>query len=155
MNMERENTNAIFTPVFDGTNYKHHQCSECGAKLNFEQTPWGGVSFYGCENIRFCPNCGKPIVRFSKQPIFEQQIDWSPLDSFIDLRLEYEEKVKWYFFCKLTDAERIAVRKIIGLRESAWGIKKTVIDNIQEADRYMPSWQTIRKLERRFEFQGG
>lgn len=142
--------NTIFTPFFKGTNYQHHICSECCAELNFQQTPWGGVSFYGCENIKFCPNCGKPVVRFSKQPIFEQQIDWNPLSPFVDLRLEYEEKLKWYFWCKLTEEERMAVKKIMDLRESAYGINKTVIDNLQEVERYTPSWQTIRKLERRF-----
>lgn len=144
-------TDVIFRPVFKGTSYQYHICSECNAELKFTQISWGGISFYGCEKIRYCPNCGKPIIRFSQKPIFEQEIDWSPLEAFIKLRIDYENKVEWLFWCKLSPNERDVINMITEFSESASGYDRIVIDNIKVAARFKPSWQSMRKLEQRFE----
>ena len=58
--MSYEKQASIMTPVFEGTRYLHHVCSECNGTLKFEQSIFGGVSFYAidgikCEKIKFCP----------------------------------------------------------------------------------------------------
>lgn len=113
----------IFTPIFEGTRYLHHVCSECEGEIKFEQSIWGGVQFYeiyggSCEKMKFCPLCGAEIIRFSDKPIYKKPLDLKPLNIFADLHREYECKAKWLYNCYISDEHRNKIDKLIPLLES-------------------------------------
>lgn len=110
----------IMTPIFEGTRYKHHVCSECKGTLTFEQSIWGGLNFYtisheASEGVKYCPLCGSEIVRFSDKPIYETPIDLKPLDIFADLYLEYERKAKWLYHCYISEERQNKIESIVTL----------------------------------------
>ncbi len=113
----------IITPVFEGTRYLHHVCSECEGEIKFEQSIWGGVQFYGilgitCDTVKFCPLCGAEIIRFSEKPIYKKPLDLKPLDVFAELHREYERKAKWLYNCYISDEHRDKIDDLIPLIES-------------------------------------
>lgn len=109
--MSRDKNDCIMTPVFDGTRYQHHVCSECRGEIKLTQSCYGGVSFYElegyqCAKIKFCPQCGSEVIRFSDKPIYETPLDLSPLDVFSKLRREYEHKAVWLYYCYISESHR-------------------------------------------------
>lgn len=121
--MSNDKQAAVMTPVFEGTRYQHHVCSECGGTLEFEQSVYGGVSFYAingtkCDKIKFCPICGAEIIRFSDKAIYEKPIDLKPLDIFAELHREYERKAKWIYHCYINEDHRQKIEAIIPLIKS-------------------------------------
>jgi predicted RNA-binding Zn-ribbon protein involved in translation (DUF1610 family) len=116
----KEEQTAVMTPVFSGTSYIHHLCSECGGQIKFRQSCYGGVNFYEICGVRsdivkFCPLCGAEIVRFSSNPIYESAVDLSPLDVFAKLHREYERKAHWLYHCYISDSHRDAIDALISL----------------------------------------
>ena len=85
--MSDDKQTAVMTPVFEGTQYVHHICSECKGTIELRQSCYGGVSFYEIfgaksEKIKFCPLCVSEIIRFSDKPIYENPIALTPLEVF-------------------------------------------------------------------------
>lgn len=118
--MTKEKQMAIMTPVFVGTRYSHHVCSTCNGQLKFDQSCYGGASFYEIkgvksEEVRFCPRCGTEIIRFADKPIYEEPIDLSPLNVFAQLYLEYERKSRWLYHCYISEEHRAKVEALIPL----------------------------------------
>ncbi len=118
--MKTEMQSAVMTPVFEGTRYIHHICSECKGTMKFRQSCYGGASFYEIhgvksENVRFCLHCGAEIVRFSDKPIYESEIDLSPLDVFAKLHREYERKAHWLYHCYISEAHQQKIDDLIPL----------------------------------------
>ena len=118
--VHNEKQTAVMTPVFSGTRYVHHLCSECGGHIKFEQSCYGGCSFYEIKGIKsdvvkFCPLCGTEIVRFSDKPIYEDPIDLSPLNIFGELHREYERKAHWLYHCYISDKHREKINALIPL----------------------------------------
>ena len=148
---------AVMTPVFEGTRYLYHLCSECGGHLTFEQCCNGGVYFYAiscgkCENVKFCPLCGAEIERFSSKAIFEKPIDLKPLDIFAELRLEYERKAKWLFYCYINAEHRHQIEELLPLIESKKisGYYLKSLDLVNMGRRYGVSYQAKAKLIKEF-----
>lgn len=156
--MSDDKQTSIMTPVFAGTRYQHHVCSECKGTLKFEQSIWGGVSFYGidrmkCEKIKFCPLCGAEIIRFSDKPIYEKPIDLKPLNIFAELHSEYERKAKWLYNCYISEERRDKIEAIIPLIEKG-DVSVYYQDAIDLARKgkgsFGVSYQTRKKLIREF-----
>jgi len=149
---------AIMQPVFEGTKYQHHVCSECGGTLKFEQSIYGGVSFYAingtkCEKIKFCPICGAEIIRFSDKAIYEKPIDLKPLEIFADLYCEYERKAKWLYHCYISEAHRDKIEAIIPLIESgeiSVYYQKALDFARKGKSAYGVSYQAKKKLRKEF-----
>ena len=155
--MSYEKQASIMTPVFEGTRYLHHVCSECKGTLKFEQSIWGGVSFYAidgikCEKIKFCPLCSAEIIRFSDKPIYEKPIDLKPLDIFAELHSEYERKAKWLYHCYISEEHRYKIDAIIPLikKDKISAYYREAMDLIQNAKPFGISYQTRKKLIREF-----
>ena len=116
----------IFTPVFFQTKYRHHICSECGLELKLDQSIWGGPYFpYGKEKIRFCPGCGKPVIRFSDTPIYEEPVNFEPLRIFYEASKEYERKCQWLYHCAVSLEEQNEIDELLpfAAKDTGW-IKK-------------------------------
>lgn len=148
---------AIFTPVFKETRYLYHVCSECGGTLRFEQSIYGGVHFYDAsqDTIKFCPLCGTEIIRFSDKPIYETQLDLTPLDIFMDLNREYERKIKWLYYCYISEERRDKINELIPLINKddfpafVYKTAKLVENGIKIYSRKLTS-TAIKKLKREF-----
>ncbi len=141
-------SDVIFTPVFKGTKYQHHICSECGGKIYMERI-FSGLYFPGAEDVRFCPLCGGPVVRFAQTPIYEEEIDFSPLQPFYDLHREMEDRAKYLYWCVLTDDQRSRASKLTEFAvKDGWTEKAAQV--VEEAARYAPSYHGKKKLENRF-----
>ena len=155
--MNGEKQASIMTPVFEGTRYLHHVCSECKGTLKFEQSIWGGVSFYvidgiKCEKIKFCPLCGAEIIRFSDKPIYEKPIDLKPLDIFAELHLEYERKAKWLYHCYIGEEHRNKIEAVVSLikKGEVSVYYQDAIDLARKGSRFGVSYQARKKLIREF-----
>ena len=141
---------AIFTPVFRETKYLHHICSECGHKISLEQSVWGGVYFGTTKEIKFCPHCGSPIVRFEEKAIFESPIDYEPLRTFYEIHQEYERKCNWLYHCYISDERREKIQDLMPFAKQDSGWVLIASKSVQNATRYPADWRKIKKLKGEF-----
>lgn len=140
----------IFRPVFDGTMYKHHLCENCGYKLKVGQSVWGGVSFDSASEIKFCPKCGSPVARFENKPIYEKSIDFEPMRIFYEENEKFERKLRWIFYCKLSEAEQQKINKLMPFAENETGWTKIAFNAVRKATRWGIDWRARKKLETEF-----
>ena len=146
-----DGNDVIFTPVFTGTRYKHHVCSECGYEIRLDQSCYGGVYFpYGQEGFRFCPGCGRPVVRFSDTAIFEEQLDYEPLRPFYDLYEEYERKCQWMYHVRIPEEQREKVEKLIPFARDSTGWTNIAYKSVALATKYTVNWRKRNKLIKEF-----
>jgi hypothetical protein len=141
----------IFTPKFRGTVYLCHVCSECGYELKVAQSFWGGPYFESTDGIKYCPSCGKPVVRFSEKATFVVAIDFDPLRAFHEARTEYEEKCEWLYHCKMSAEEQRHVLELISFADDydvKWIVEASKAVRKAAASRL--SWQGRAKLEKKF-----
>lgn len=136
----------IFTPVFRETRYLHHVCSECGYKINVTQEWYGGIHFHSSDGIKFCPHCGKPVVRFSDQAIFETPIDFEPMYIFYEAVEECERKIQWLYHCYISDNRREKIKKLLPFAKENHGCVKIAHDAIQGVACGKLDWRTRKKL---------
>lgn len=155
--MSEEKQPSIMTPVFEGTRYLHHVCSECNGTLKFEQSCFGDVSFYDihfgeCEHIKFCPLCGREVVRFSDKPIYVTPIDLTPLDVFAKLHLEYERKAKWLYHCYISDEHREKIKALLPLIDKGEisVYFQRALDMAEAKGTYKPTVPQMRTLRKEF-----
>lgn len=157
--MSNEKQTAIMTPVFDGTRYKHHVCSECKGEINLTQSCYGTVRFYElnaegeCAKIKFCPLCGAEVIRFSHKAIYEKPLDLTPLDIFGDLHREYERKAKWLYHCYISGKHRDQIDALVPLIEKGdvAVYYQDAIDLAKKGDGYFKVSSTaLKKLRKEF-----
>lgn len=157
--MSVDKQTAIMTPVFDGTRYLHHVCSECKGEIKLTQSSFGTIYFYElelggkCKNIKFCPLCGSEIIRFSDKAIYEKPLDLTPLDIFGDLHREYERKAKWLYHCYISDKHRDQIDALVSLIEKGdvSVYYQDAIDLAKKGDGYFKASSTaLRKLRKEF-----
>ena len=140
----------IFTPVFRDTKYLHHVCSECRHQISLDQSIWGGVYFGETKNIKFCPHCGNPVIRFSDKPIFETAIDYEPLWPFYELHNEYEDKCKWFYHCYISDERREKIQDLLPFAQDQSGWVKIAHDAVEVGKYSKLNASQKRKLIARF-----
>ena len=140
----------IFTPVFRDTIYLHHICSECGQKIRLDQSVWGGVYFGDTSEIKFCPHCGNPVVRFAEKAIFETPIDYEPLRPFYEAHEEYERKCRWIYHCYLSGETQVKIQKLMPFAKESNGWVLIASKGVQSATRFTTNWQKIKKLKAEF-----
>lgn len=138
----------IFSPIFRGTVYKHHLCSECGYKLHVGQSIWGGVMFDDTSAVKFCPGCGNPIIRFSDKAVFEEVIDFEPMWPFYELHEEYERKAEWLYHCYISKKRQERINEMLPFAqsqpESGW--VRIACDVLETAKRYKFDNRKRKKL---------
>lgn len=148
----------IMTPVFEGSRYRHHVCSSCNGKIEFEQSCFGGSHFSGISlgessYMRFCPLCGREIIRFKDEPIYIKPLDLEPLEIFGLLVNEYERKAQWLYHCYLNETHKAAIDALIPLAQtekiSPWN--KAALECAKQGQGcFRISYQTKQKLRREF-----
>lgn len=140
----------IFTPVFTGTDYLHHVCSECKHEITMEQSCWGGVYFGPTSSIKFCPHCGNPVVRFSNEPIFVNDIDFEPLRPFWSLKMEFERKCRWMYFYHISDERREKIDELLPFANENSGWVLAAAKAVSIGKQYRTDGHQIKRLVREF-----
>ena len=97
-------SDVIFTPHFRGDRYLHHVCSGCEYKVKIGNDVFNKL-YFG-ETFKFCPNCGNPVIRFAKIPVFEESINRALFSAVEKIHEDMEDRVKYYLHVDLDDTER-------------------------------------------------
>ena len=93
----------VFTPVYKGDRYLYHECSECGYHVEIRESGFVPLDFGN--RFKFCPNCGKPVIRFANLPKFIEEFNYAIFEKIDALYKEYRDKLDYYCRVTLTPAE--------------------------------------------------
>ena len=81
----------IYTPVFKGNRYLYHECSDCRYQVRMQSDVL--FSLYFGESFKFCPNCGKPVIRFANLPKFIEEFNYAIFNKIDALYNEFKDKL--------------------------------------------------------------
>ena len=93
----------IFTPVFKGDRYLYHECSECEYQVKMRAECL--TSLYFGERFKFCPNCGKPVIRFANLPKFVEEFNYAIFNEIDTLYKQFKDNLDYYCRVTLTKEE--------------------------------------------------
>ena len=88
----------ILTPMYKGEVYKYHECSNCKKEIYFEEDMLQPFHFE--ENIKYCPFCGKKVIRYA-DPKFIEEISWNWLDEYKTIVEKMYRELEYKIYCKL------------------------------------------------------
>lgn len=155
---EKTTDGVILTPMYKGEVYKYHECSNCKKEIYFEEEIFQPFHFE--ENIKYCPFCGKEVIRYAK-PKFIEQINWDWLDEYRTVVKKMYKELKYKIYCNLDkgqidELEKKAERGIEYFGLDRWAFpysNGTICDIIRQITRNKVHYTEKRKLEK--EFGGG
>lgn len=93
----------ILTPIYKDNIYQHHVCSNCNHEMYFEEDLFVPLRFN--EKIKYCPYCGKEIIRYA-EPKYIEKPDFKWLEKYIDIVKNTSERIEYEIYCKNTEEER-------------------------------------------------
>lgn len=96
-------SDAIFTPVYRNDTYLYHECSECEYQVKIK--PSVLAPLYFGETFKFCPNCGKSVVRFANLPKFKEEFNMAVFNEIQKLDDELKDKLDYYCRVVLSQEE--------------------------------------------------
>lgn len=88
----------ILTPMYKGEVYKYHECSNRKKEIYFKEDIFQPFHFE--ENIKYCPFCGKEVIRYAK-PKFIEEINWNWLDEYKNIVEKMYRELEYIIYCKL------------------------------------------------------
>lgn len=144
----------ILTPIYNGTIYKYHRCSNCNEKIYLEKDIWN--PFYFDEDIKYCPFCGGKIIRYAK-PKFEEEPSWDWTDKFKKILDEAENKIIYELFCKMNREERnqLIDKANFGIEYFGssifWNDNTSVCRIVKELAHRKPHYTEINKIKKKVE----
>ena len=140
---------SIFKPVFKGAAYQGHECSECKKRIEFSHI--SALGFYDMD-IRYCPYCGKDIVRFDETPKFEEPLDTSVLEPMREVINEAHDRINWIYWCCFSNEQQNKCKILFEFSSEYPSIRK-----IKDIVSGKPHHTQITKLNNRFSkiHQGG
>lgn len=155
---EKTTDGVILTPMYKGEVYKYHECSNCKKEIYFEEEIFQPFHFE--ENIKYCPFCGKEVIRYAK-PKFIEQINWDWLDEYRTVVEKMYKELKYKIYCNLDkgqidELEKKAERGIEYFGLDRWAFpysNGTICDIIRQITRNKVHYTEKGKLEK--EFGGG
>lgn len=142
----------IFSPIYRGDKYLYHECSECKYQVRMVESIF---AIYFGERFKFCPNCGKQIIRFASLPIFLEEFNYGIFDELDKISEEYIDKVDYYCRVILEVDEFVELKKKCrfaleieknGGRKVSYAVKR-VAEMMQDK---VSHWE-IKKLKERVE----
>lgn len=160
MKKQTENieNDVIFTPVYKGEKYKYHECSNCQYHVTMQESVL--TPLYFGETLKFCPWCGKPIIRFSNIPNFIEEPNWTMFQHIEQLDKIYSDLLDYYCRVILSQKEfdilrnkckfAVEFRKNGGIAVISPGIEK-----VAKMDRKPWNHWNIKKLKERVENMTG
>ena len=99
--------NAILTPIYKSNIYQYHECSDCKKSIKLEESILVPLSFE--EKIKYCPFCGKKIIRYA-EPKFIEEINWEWLEEFSEIIEKTYRYLEYRIHCKMEEKERRELR---------------------------------------------
>lgn len=93
----------IFIPVFKGDKYLYHECSECQYQVKIKADFF--TSLYFGESFKFCPNCGKPVIRFANLPKFIEEFNYAIFNEIDAIYKRFVDELDYYCRVTLTTEE--------------------------------------------------
>lgn len=93
----------IFTPIFRGDRYLYHECSECQYQVRIQADCFTSLHFG--ETFKFCPNCGKPVIRFANLPKFIEEFNYAIFNEVDALYKQFKDNLDYYCRVTLTKEE--------------------------------------------------
>ena len=85
----------VFTPVFE--------CNECEYQVKMRAECL--ASLYFGERFKFCPNCGKPVIRFANLPKFVEEFNYAIFNEIDTLYEQFKDNLDYYCRVTLTKEE--------------------------------------------------
>lgn len=101
--MDDMKNDVIYTPVYKGERYLYHECSECDYQVKIEESVLAPL-YFG-ERFKYCPNCGKPVVRFANLPKFKEEFNRAVFNELEKIDKEYNDKLDYYCRVVLSQEE--------------------------------------------------
>lgn len=143
----------ILTPIYNGTSYKHHECSNCKKEIYFEESIL--VPFRFEEKIKYCPFCGRKVIRYGK-PRYEELPNWDWMDKFKEILDNTDEKIEYEIFCKMNREEQkeLIEKAEYGIEyfgsSSDWNDNTNICKIVRDVAYRKPHHSYIKKLENQF-----
>ena len=151
--MQTADETVVLTPIYKGKIYNYHECSNCKKEIYFKENTFKPFHFE--ENIKYCPFCGKEIIRYAK-PKFIEEINWDWLDEYRFVVKKMYRELEYKIYCKL-DKEQIdelAEKAKRGIEYFGKGTfldsNGTVCDMIYKIASENVHYTKKRKLEKEF-----
>ncbi|MBQ4556534.1 MAG: hypothetical protein IJA60_02675 [Clostridia bacterium] len=107
---------AVFTPFYRGTAYLYHECSECQYHVHMYESV--STPLYFGETFKYCPNCGKPVIRFANLPKFKEEFNRTIFKGLIQIDDEYKNRLDYYCRVTLSEEEFLDLREKCKFAES-------------------------------------
>ena len=101
----------VLTPIYKSTIYLYHECSNCKKEIYLEEDTF--KPFYFKENIKFCPFCGRKVIRYA-EPKYITEIDWSWIEEYNAIIEKAYRFLEYKIHCKMTG------KQIKELKEKSW-----------------------------------
>lgn len=153
--MKTADETVVLTPIYKGEIYKYHECSNCKKEIYFEEDIFKPFHFE--KNIKYCPFCGKEIIRYA-EPKFIEEINWNWLEEFSTVVERMYRELKYKIHCELNneqikELEEKAERGIEYFKQDRWAFpysNGTICDIIYQITREKVHYTEKRKLEKEF-----
>lgn len=144
----------ILTPIYKNEIYQYHQCSNCNKEIYLEEDIF--IPFYFKEKIKYCPFCGKKIVRYDEPKYIENpKFDW--LDKYAEIIDKAYRNMEYEVYCKNSKEEINELRdkanfgiKYFGSSLS-WNDKSSVCKMLKEISGRNCHYSYKEKLKKEFE----
>lgn len=150
----KENEDIILTPIYKGIVYQYHECSNCKREIYFEESMF--VPFHFEEKIKYCPFCGKKVIRYAK-PKYVEEIDWSWIEEYEKIIENTYELLEYKIHCKKGREEINELRDKARAGEEYFGNygndftgRRNVCSVIYNITREKLHYTTKNKLEQKF-----
>ena len=138
----------IFTPVFKGDRYLYHECSACEYQVRMK--PDILSSLYFGESFKFCPNCGKPVIRFANLPKFIEEFNYAIFNEIEALYKQFKDNLDYYCMVTLTIEELEEMiakcRFAVELHESGGPAVSPAVHMVAKMQRKKRNHWEIKKL---------
>lgn len=144
---------AILTPMYRNNIYQYHICSNCNHEMYFEEDMFVPLRFN--EKIKFCPYCGKEIIRYAEPKYMEgPNFDW--METFEEILDYADRKMEYEIFCKMDREQQkeLLEKAEFGKEYFGYGIlwndNSNICQIIKEIAKRKPHYSDINKLKKEF-----
>lgn len=93
----------VLIPIYKDTIYQYHLCSNCNKRIYLEENIFVPLRFD--EKIKFCPYCGKEIIRYT-EPRYIENPNFEWLEKYIEIMKNTYERIEYEIYCKNTEEQR-------------------------------------------------
>ena len=147
----------VLQPIYEDTIYQHHLCSNCNKKIYLEENMFVPLRFD--EKIKFCPYCGKEIIRYAN-PNYIKKPNFEWLEKYREILKNASERIEYEIYCKNTEEQRDEI-----LEKAEFGVQyfadfdllyceKNVCKIIRKLGRGGIHYSEKNKLRKKFEGEG-